>query len=154
MGVKQAVREQYQATVDVGYVDNFRVPAEGWIKTVRKALGMSGAQLARRMGLTRARIAQAERAELDGVATLNSMKALAKALGCEFVYGFAPPGGNGIENVIIDQARKKAAEIVGRSSRQMALEDQSLSTERTEAEINRLTLELLHDMPPGFWEPE
>ena len=58
MSVKQAVREQYQAIVDFASGSNTDIPAEGWIRTVRKALGMSGAQLAKRMGVTRARIAQ------------------------------------------------------------------------------------------------
>lgn len=151
MSVKQAVRQQYQATVNLAQGGNMHVPDEGWIRTVRKALGMSGAQLARRMGVTRARIAQSERAELNGGVTLKSMKAAAEAMGCEFVYGFVPP--DDIENVIIAQARRKATETVRKAGRQMALENQSVSEAKTEEEIKRLTLDLLHEMPSDFWEP-
>ena len=150
MSVKQAVREQYQAIVDLAQGSNIHTPAEGWIRTVRKALGMSGAQLAKRMGVTRARIAQAEKAELEGGITLKSLQAAAEAMGCRLVYSFAPP--DTIENVIIDQARKKARAIVGRAGTHMAFENQAVSDSRTRHEITRLMNELMYQMPPDFWE--
>jgi predicted DNA-binding mobile mystery protein A len=150
MSVKQVVREQYQAIVDFASGRNIDIPAEGWIRTVRKALGMSGAQLAKRMGVTRARIAQAEKAELDGGVTLKSMKATAEAMGCRFVYAFVPP--DTIETVILAQARKKAQAIVDRAGKHMALEDQALSDSRTQREITRLMNELVDEMPADFWQ--
>ena len=150
MSVKQAVRGQYQTNVDMARGSNIATPAEGWIRTVRKALGMSGAQLAKRMGVTRARIAQAEKAELDGGVTLKSMRAAAEAMGCQFVYAFVPP--DTIENVVIAQARKKAQAIVDRAGKHMALEDQAVSDSRTRQEVTRLTNELIYQMPPDFWE--
>lgn len=150
MSVKQAVREQYQTIVDTAQGSHLETPPEGWIRTVRKALGMSGAQLARRMGVTRARIAQAEKAELDGGVTLRSMQAAAEAMGCRFVYAFAPP--DTIENVVIDQARRKAQAIVVRAATHMAFENQAVSATRTQHEITRLMSELIHEMPPDFWE--
>ncbi|AZO00628.1 mobile mystery protein A [Mesorhizobium sp. M9A.F.Ca.ET.002.03.1.2] len=150
MSVKQAVREQYQATVDLARGGNIHIRPEGWIRTVRKALGMSGAQLARRMGVTRARIAQAERAELDGGITLKSMQAAAEAMGCRFVYAFEPPVD--IETIVAAQARKKAEAIVGVASGHMALEDQTVSDSRTEQEVSRLMRELMFEMPPDFWQ--
>ncbi|MCO5159999.1 MAG: mobile mystery protein A [Mesorhizobium sp.] len=150
MSVKQTVREQYRAIVDTVQGYNFEVPPEGWMRTVRKALGMSGAQLARRMGVTRARIAQAEKAELDGGVTLKSMQAAAEAMGCRFVYAFVPPGT--IENVIAAQARRKAHAIVGRAGTHMALESQAVSADRTQGEVTRLMNELIYEMPSDFWE--
>lgn len=149
MSVKQTVRAQYQAMVDITRGESIGTPPEGWIRTVRKALGMSGAELGRRMGLTRARIAQAEQSELEGGITLKSMQAAAEAMGCRFVYAFQPPGT--IENVILEQARKKAGAIVGQASRHMALENQAVSRSRTEQEVSRLANELAHEMPPDFW---
>ncbi|WP_455707578.1 mobile mystery protein A [Mesorhizobium sp. ORM8.1] len=135
--------------MDLAQSSNIEIPPEGWIRTVRKALGMSGAELGRRMNLTRARIAQAEHAELDGGITLKSMQAAAEAMGCRFVYAFEPPGS--IENVIIQQARKKAQAVIGAAGRHMALENQTVSDNRTEQEIARLTRDLVHDMPSDFW---
>jgi predicted DNA-binding mobile mystery protein A len=150
MSVKQAVRRQYQAIVDTAHGNDIEIPAEGWIRTVRRALGMSGAQLAKKMGVTRSRIAQAEKAELDGGVTLKSMEATAEAMGCRFVYAFVPP--QTIENVIIAQARKKAQVIVGRAAKHMALEDQTVSHSRTQQEVARLMSELMYQMPSDFWE--
>lgn len=150
MSVKQAVRQQYQAVVDLARGGNIQVPAEGWIRTVRKALGMSGAQLAGRMGVTRARIAQVEQAELEGGVTLKSMQATAEAMGCRFVYAFVPP--DTIETLIIAQARKKAQAIVAMAGKHMALEDQTVTDSRTRQEVTRLTNELMYEMPSDFWQ--
>ncbi|MEI9421321.1 mobile mystery protein A [Mesorhizobium sp. Cs1299R1N1] len=150
MSVKQAVRQQYQALVDLAQDGNLQLPAEGWIRTVRKALGMSGAQLAGRMGVTRARIAQAEQAELQGGVTLKSMQATAEAMGCRFVYAFVPP--DGIEAIIGAQARKKAQAIVATAGKHMALENQAVSGNRTEREVSRLASGLMHEMPSDFWQ--
>jgi predicted DNA-binding mobile mystery protein A len=56
------------------------------LKTVRKAIGMSGSQLANRLGVTKGRVSQAESAELSGSATLKSMHSMAQAMNCRFVY--------------------------------------------------------------------
>ncbi|BAB49290.1 mobile mystery protein A [Mesorhizobium japonicum] len=150
MSLKQAVRQQYQAVVDLAQAGNIQIPVEGWIRTVRKALGMSGAQLAGRMGVTRARIAQVEQAELEGGVTLKSMQATAEAMGCRFVYAFVPP--ETIEAIIVAQARKKAKAIVATAGKHMALEDQAVGGNRTEREVSRLTSELLYEMPSDFWQ--
>ncbi len=75
MSVRDIVQQQYQRLVDsAASRPSLQTPPEGWLRTVRKALGMSGPQLAKRMGVTRARVAQAEHAELSGGATLKSMQ--------------------------------------------------------------------------------
>ena len=101
MSVKRAARQQYQVIVDraAPQAAAMRTPSEGWLRTARKALGMSGAQLARRMGVTRARIANVEHAELSGSVTLKSMQAAAEALGCRFVYAIVPS--QTVEDMII-----------------------------------------------------
>jgi predicted DNA-binding mobile mystery protein A len=150
MSVKNIAREQYQRLVDAAASNaGLRTPREGWLRTVRKALGMSGAQLAKRMHLTRARIAQAEHAELSGAATIKSMQTVAEALGCRFVYAIVPE--NRIEDVITAQARKKAMALVGRASTHMALESQTLPNDKIAAEVERLAGDLARNMPPDFW---
>src|SRR5690349_17803386 len=113
MSVKSTARRQYQEIVDRAAAEP-QAP-EGWIATVRKAIGMSREQLAKRLGLKRGRIFQAEQSEADGVATLKTMKAAAEAMGCRFVYAIVPEGGK-IEDVIAAQARKKARAIVSRTA--------------------------------------
>jgi predicted DNA-binding mobile mystery protein A len=150
MNVKNVVQKQYQRLVDIAASPSeLQKPPEGWLRTVRKALGMSGAQLAKRMGVTRARVAQAEHAELSGGATLKSMQAAAEAMGCRFVYAIVPE--KRIEDVIMAQARKKAMALVGTASTHMALESQALPNDKIAQEVERLTQELAREMPPDFW---
>jgi len=151
MTVKRIALQQYQSIADRAAIpfDSVRTPREGWIATVRRALGMSGPQLARRLGVGRARISQAERAELTGGITLKTMQAMAEAMGCRFVYAIVPEGR--IEDLIAAQARKKAASIVGRARVHMALERQALSERQDAAEIERLAEDLIRTMPRDLW---
>jgi predicted DNA-binding mobile mystery protein A len=151
MSVKKVIRLQYQSIVDraARSAAALRRPSEGWLRTVRKALGISGAQLAKKMNVTRARVAQAEAAELTGAATLKSMQAAAEAMGCRFVYAIVPP--QRIEDLVSAQARKKATAIVATASKHMALEGQALSSKQNNADIARLARDLAYDMPQDFW---
>ena len=45
-------------------------PHKGWIRAVREALGMSSAQLAQRLGVSRPRITALEKSEMDDSITL------------------------------------------------------------------------------------
>jgi predicted DNA-binding mobile mystery protein A len=153
MGVKTIVQQQYRSIVDnaaAGLAGLHKTPPEGWLRTVRNALGMSGAELAKKMGVTRARVTQAEHAELAGGITLKSMQATAEAMGCRFVYAIIPPSEH-IEDIITAQARKKAMAIVGTASTHMALENQKLPDDKIAWEVERLTREIAREMPPDFW---
>jgi predicted DNA-binding mobile mystery protein A len=152
MSVQTVVRQQYRSIVDsaAATVAGLKTPPEGWLRTVRNALGVSGAEVARKMGVTRARVTQAEHAELTGGITLKSMQATAEAMGCRFVYAIVPPSGR-IEDIITAQARKKAMAIVGTASQHMALENQTLPDDKIAQEVERLTREIAQEMPPDFW---
>src|SRR4026207_621531 len=67
-------------------------PDGGWVRSVRLALGMSAAQLARRVGVSRATIATLERSEARGRITLASLEKLARGLGCRVAYALIPEG--------------------------------------------------------------
>lgn len=125
-------------------------PRGGWIATMRQALGMSAPALARRAGVTKAAIYQAERKEREGGVTIKHMEKLAEALGGRFVYAIVPEGS--VDEVRRMQAQAKAKTIIKRASGHMALEKQSLSTDQIKAEIERLADELLRQPPPDFWE--
>lgn len=153
MSVKATAARQYRAIVDRAAMSIGKqpsLPGEGWIATARKALGMSAAQLARRLGVTRARVSQAEQAELSGGVTLKTMHAAAQAMGCRFVYAIVPVNGR-VEDVIVAQARKKAQALVEKANVHMALELQSLPEEKNRAEVERITNDLVRTMPANFW---
>lgn len=154
MSVKATVQKQLQCKADQaakGSLQDAAIPSEGWIAFMRKALGISGAQLARLMGLSRSRISQAEKAELEGGVTLRTMQDAAEAMGCKFVYGIVPANG-GVRDLIAARARKKAEALVGRTSTHMALEKQNLSAAQIAEEIEQTAQDLMRNPPPDFWE--
>ena len=152
MSLHKTIKQQYQAIVGRAALQlaDLQGPNEGWVVTVRKALGMSGAQLARRLGVSRAAVSHTEKNELSGSVSLKHMQSMAEALGCRFVYAIVPDGR--IEDVIQDQATYKATNIVRRVNGHMALEQKFPSSEKTREEIASLRDELIRDMPSDFWE--
>lgn len=151
MTVKRLAAQQYRAIADAAApLARVAMPGDGWVATVRKALGMSGADLARRLGVTRARVSQAERAEREGGITLKAMEDFAAAMGCRFVYAIVPAEGR-IADVVAAQARRKAEALVARASTHMALERQALPEKKNKAEVERIARALMEDPPPGFW---
>lgn len=154
MNVQNTIIQQYQRLVDrtsLGGSD-LDLPPEGWLRTMRKALGMSGAQLARKMGVSRALISQAESNEVSGNITMKTMQTMAQAMGCRFVYAVLPPKGKETEDVIFSQAMKKAKAIAERTDEHMALEGQSLFRATLENQIERLAHRLAVEMAPDFWK--
>ncbi len=155
MGIEAVVLKQYQNKVNqaLKQFGEYVMPtSEGWLKTVRKAIGMSGSQLANRLGVTKGRVSQAESAELTGSATLKSMQNIAQAMNCRFVYAVIPE--KEIERVIRDRAVLKAKEQIKAASTQMALEAQALSNEQLTFEVDRLASEIIEKMPSDLWTDE
>ena len=60
------------------------------IRRVRESQDMMSRELARRLGVSPARISVLERDEQKGAVTLKMMARAAEALGYEFVYGLVP----------------------------------------------------------------
>ena len=152
MSVKETARKQYVRIVDrtAQQLEPLKKPSEGWLSVLRKALGMSGAEVAARMGVSRAAVYQAERNEREGAITINQMQKLAEAMGGRFVYAIVPEGS--VEDTIRAQALSKAEARIRRASAHMALEKQSLPSAQTQQRIEDLADELVRDMPSDFWE--
>ena len=93
-----------------------------WSKYIREALGMSGGQLAKRLGLAANSLSSLETREIEDRLTLGKIKELANALEGEFVYAFIPK--KPLEEVIHQQAKFKALESLSSSDTHMQLEDQ------------------------------
>jgi len=150
--VKDTITRQYMRLANKAALQfsMFQAPKLGWVEIMRKALGMTAPELARRMGVTKAAIYQVERKELDGGVTLQQMDKLATALGGRFVYSIIPE--NSIEDMLKKQAHKKAENIIRRANSHMALEQQSLTLEKNNDEIEFLAEELLRKRPSDFWK--
>ncbi len=152
MSIEKIVAKQYRDKVNqaVKQFGSFSMlPPEGWVRTVRTALGMSGSQLAARLGVSKARVSKAEKDEPAGSVTLKTMHTMAKAMGCRFVYAVIPE--KEVEEVIKQRAIKKAREQVKTASTHMALEAQSLNEEQLNFEIERIAAEIVEKMPSNLW---
>ena len=65
-------------------------PTKGWIRTLRTALGMTAAQLARRLGLPQQSIVGFEKREPAGEITLKQLRRIADALECDVLCALVP----------------------------------------------------------------
>ena len=116
-----------------------------WINTVREAIGMTAIQLANRLGITQPRISKMEMNEEN--LKISTMKKIAQALNCDFVYYFKPQ--NSFQEIVENQARKKAIEILQQVNLNMALENQSIVTDEV---IEDLVQELIYKDTKKIWE--
>lgn len=126
-------------------------PDKGWIHKIREALGMTLAQLGQRIGVSQPTVSEYEKREQKGTITLNSLKKAADGLGCELVYALAPKG-ESLREFRKQKARKAAETFVGSTSHSMSLEDQDVSEEEKEQQIEELTRELLDEWDNTIWE--
>ena len=120
-------------------------PEKGWIATMRLALGMSAEHVARRKGVSRNAVYQAERSEKDGAVSLKQMENLAAAMGGRFVYAIVPDAP--IEQLKYQQALRKAKALL--------LEEPghgAWPVDEQQDWVDDRAAQLLHDMPQDFWE--
>ena len=122
-------------------------PSDGWIACVRKSLGMSVRQLAKRTGVAVQSISKFEKNELDDAITLKSLRKIAEAMDCRLVYAMVPINGN-LEDSVKKQARLKAAEIISPVAHTMLLEAQEVGDKQSK--ISELANELISSSK--LWE--
>lgn len=124
-------------------------PSDGWLRAVRKALGMSTRQLANRMKITQQSADRLERNELDDSITLKRLRAAAEAVGCKLVYAFVPEAGS-LEETLRAQAMKKARALIEPVNHTMVLEAQGVGN--LEEKIREKAEELMRDPNPRLWD--
>jgi predicted DNA-binding mobile mystery protein A len=112
----------------------------GWIYYMRHALGLTLEKLGLRAKLSKATIQQVEKREIQGRITITTLKKLAHAMDCEFIYAFVP--NNELKTFLFEKAYNKAEQIIKNADLHMTLEDQKV-TERIELRIKRLAQELM-----------
>ena len=151
ISLKLTVLKQYQDKVNrLRKLTKFSRPKEGWIRTVRKAMGMSGPQLGRRLGLKKAQVSQMERMETEDRISLKQLRRVAETLECDLVYALIPR--QPIEEIVMERAKLKATALVSKADIQMALEAQQLNKTVLIEEVKHETKRLLETMPRDLWE--
>ena len=131
---------------------NIQPPLRGWIRAIRDALGMTGGQLARRMGVQRQRIVALEKGELAGTATINSIKKAAAAMDCVFVYALVPR--DSLEATVERQALRYAEKMHAIVQHSMLLEQQGLSEEESRHGIAAAAERYARKTAKEMWEVE
>ena len=127
-------------------------PQRGWIKAIREALGMTTAQLGRRMGVSQPRAVAVEKAEISDRITLDSLERAADALGCRLVYSLVPR--DSLDAQLKARARKLAEKHHSSVSHSMALEDQLVLDEDANIQFERLIESILNAPGSKLWEGE
>lgn len=125
-------------------------PRQGWLRTIREALGMSLRQLADRSGLSKSGVRSAELSEAEGTVQLDTLQRLAEAMECDVVYALVPR--NSLQRTIENQAERVAKNLVGRVSDSMELERQGVSTDESARQTRELIDELLRERGRDFWD--
>jgi predicted DNA-binding mobile mystery protein A len=127
--------------------ERYRPPARGWIKAIREALGMSTAQLAKRMGIRQPSVIDLERSEERGSIELATLRRVAAALDCSLIYALVP--NKPLETTI----RLRARALLRRRRRPvehtMLLEDQQVKETGSDAHVEDI---IRQTNPRLFWD--
>jgi len=126
-------------------------PSQGWVRTIRHAIGMTSTQLAARLGVTRQAVAELERREADGSATLAALQKAADAMHCDVVYALVPR--QELSATIREQARKRAEETLGKVAHTMRLESQDVGHDELRHQVEEMASEWTSDWSRLIWDP-
>ena len=127
-------------------------PPHGWVKAIREALGMTGTQLADRLGVSQPRVFTIEKAEVSGSITLDSLERAARALDCRLVYALVPR--NPLQDLVKDRAELKAEKRLESTRHSMALEAQGVNPDDENEQLKRLIQQLSDKAGSKLWEED
>lgn len=125
-------------------------PQQGWVRTIRKALGMTIKQLAKRLGVDPSRVVKIETSETKGAITLRTLQSVAEAFDCTLGYSFIPK--TSLEEMVKRQAKKIAVGQIKRTAHTMDLEAQSVEKKWLEEQMKDLIDELLRKSWKHLWK--
>lgn len=125
-------------------------PPRGWVKAIREALGMTAQQLGQRLGVSKQRALALEKAEVSGSVTLESLERAARALDCRLVYTLVPL--KPLESLVEERALRLARQRLRATRHSMALEDQGVDNADEQAQLRRMTQDILASPGSALWE--
>jgi predicted DNA-binding mobile mystery protein A len=128
-------------------VTRYTPPVKGWIRAIREALGMTGEQLGRRLGVKQSAIIQLEQSEAKGSIELATLRRVADALDCTLVYAFVPK--KSLEEMVRVRARNFLRRRRAPVEHSMLLEDQQVQGKTEESRLDEV---LRETSPSKFWE--
>lgn len=152
MTVADTKRRQAVSTINAAAKasDGILKPIGGWIALFQSALGLSNTQLAKDLSVSRNSLHKSLENEKSGSISLNQLAKIADAMGGRLVYAIVPKQGD-VEEIVMQQARKKAKRIIQRTRSHMALEEQSEGLPTQDEMIEELATEMARELKRGFW---
>ncbi|CAN5340394.1 mobile mystery protein A [soil metagenome] len=125
------------------------VPAGGWLRAVREALGLTVRQQAARLGIAATTLHKSEKSEADERISLAQLRKLAERLDCELVYGLVPR--KPLTEMVDEQATRIATSEVLGVAHSMQLEDQRPSDSYVRKQLDQRRAELLSGKRSNLW---
>ncbi len=123
--------------------DRFKAPPKGWVRAIRDAIGMTGVQFAKRLGIRPQSVKAVETSEANGSIQLKTLRRAAEALDCTLVYAIVP--NTSLEGAVRERARKIAMRDLGRVAHTMKLEAQGTGDANLEARIDAYIRDVLKE---------
>lgn len=121
----------------------------GWVRAIRDALGLTGAQLARRIGIRPASLSELEKNEASGRITLATLKRAAEALDCTLVYALVP--NQSLDAMVEEAARSAAKKELAAAFHTMELEAQDLRDADKREMVEELAAEIAKAGGKRLW---
>lgn len=130
-----------------GPAERYAPPVRGWIRAIRQALGMTTAQLAKRMGVRQPSVVALEQSEVNGTIAFATLRRAAEALDCTLVYALIP--NQPLETTVRERARAFARRHWRPVEHSMLLEDQQVKRNESDADLEDV---IRHTNPRRFWD--
>jgi len=127
-------------------------PSRGWVRAIREALGMTTAQLGKRIGVSQPRAVAVEKAEAEGSITLDSLERAARALDCRLVYALVPR--DPLEEMVHARAQRLALKRLESTRHSMSLEAQEVEETDEQEQVKRMIAHILDKSRSQLWEEE
>ena len=144
------IRQLDEALSEYAPLRSRPVPDDGWLRTIRDALGMSVRQLASRIGMSKTSVNNAEHTENRGTVQIETLRRIADGLDCDLVYAIVPR--RSLRHTLERQAERIAIDLVGRVSESMKLEEQGVSGDESRRQLEALIADILRDRSRDFWD--
>ena len=124
-------------------------PREGWISSIREALGMSMESFAKRLGIARQSAHHLEKSEVKGSITINRLRSAANALDCDLVVMVVPR--KPLEAIVRDNSLRAAWRLSRDIAHTMALEQQELDAQQVDRIVQETAVDLVNRGDQRIW---
>ncbi len=125
------------------------IPPDGWVRTIREALGMTTVAYAKRLGMTDSGVRRIEKSEVNETITLSTLRKMAEALDCEVKYALVPR--QSLKKMRETQADRVAREQLEPVAHSMQLEAQGVDSEVMALQRQDRAGELLNGSGRELW---